>query len=346
MRVLLGAGESAIDRLDGAARARRTIDPRPIRSAFCQQRPLRASSRPSAPKPRPSSTIPPFPARRKISFGRRWNGYSTNSPRSAALRRPGCRWSAKRRSRKCRPGRTMPSSSTTRLSASSRSRRRARAATRANSPTRTTRGNGASSSPCRTSSIPTATASAFGATANPPGKIVLLEGDIETSGAKLKAPEALRALVADFLTWAPQPPTSARALAQTSARLCRLLRDEVLEEMAAGHGSLQGLKQDWRKLLFPEATDAQFADGYAQAVTFGLLMAQRVRHFAEGRRRTGGDPTAKNEHADRHGAQPPDPGRSQSAIAENLARHADPRPRRSELGDAQQGQAGSLALFL
>ena len=31
-------------------------------------------------------------------------------------------------------------------------------------------------------------------------KIVLLEGDIETSGAKLKAPETLRALVADFLT--------------------------------------------------------------------------------------------------------------------------------------------------
>ena len=64
-------------------------------------------------------------------------------------------------------------------------------------------------------------------------KIVLIEGDIETAGAKLKAPETLRALVTDFLTWAPQPPTSARALAETSARLCRLLRDEVLEEMAA-----------------------------------------------------------------------------------------------------------------
>ena len=106
------------------------------------------------------------------------------------------------------------------------------------------------------------------------GKIVLLDGDIETSGAKLKAPETLRALVADFLTWAPQPPTSAKALAQTSARLCRLLRDEVLEEMAAGHGSLQHLKEDWRALLFPDASDAQFADGYAQAVTFGLLMAR------------------------------------------------------------------------
>ena len=108
----------------------------------------------------------------------------------------------------------------------------------------------------------------------PASKIVLLEGDIETSGAKLKAPETLRALVADFLSWAPQPPTSAKALAQTSARLCRLLREEVLEEMAAGHGSLQHLKQDWRKLLFPDASDAQFADGYAQAVTFGLLTAR------------------------------------------------------------------------
>ncbi len=108
----------------------------------------------------------------------------------------------------------------------------------------------------------------------PAAKIVFLYGDIEASGAKLKAPETLRALVADFLSWAPQPPTSAKALAQTSARLCRLLREEVLEEMAAGHGSLQHLKEDWRKLLFPDASDAQFADGYAQAVTFGLLMAR------------------------------------------------------------------------
>ena len=31
---------------------------------------------------------------------------------------------------------------------------------------------------------------------------------------------------------------------------------------------------DWRKLLFPDATDERFADGYAQAVTFGMLMAR------------------------------------------------------------------------
>ncbi|MGA9602425.1 MAG: type ISP restriction/modification enzyme, partial [Methylocystis sp.] len=108
----------------------------------------------------------------------------------------------------------------------------------------------------------------------PSGKIVLFDGDVETAGAKLAAPETLRALFADFLTWTPQPPANAKALAQTSARLCRLLREEVLEQMALGHGSLTHLKQDWRKLLFPDASDEQFADGYAQAVTFGLLTAR------------------------------------------------------------------------
>jgi len=40
------------------------------------------------------------------------------------------------------------------------------------------------------------------------------------------------------------------------------------------HQGLTDLAKDWRKLLFPEAKDAQFADGYAQAVTFGLLVAR------------------------------------------------------------------------
>jgi hypothetical protein len=71
----------------------------------------------------------------------------------------------------------------------------------------------------------------------PAGKPVLLDGDLETAGAKLEAPETLRALFADFLNWTPQPPANAKALAQISARLCRLLREEVLEQMALGHGS-------------------------------------------------------------------------------------------------------------
>ena len=99
--------------------------------------------------------------------------------------------------------------------------------------------------------------------------IVRLEGNVESSGAKLAAPATLLPLVTDFLQWTPIPPKSAKGLAEVSARLCRLLRDEVVEQMALGSPGLTALAIDWRKLLFPQADDAQFADGYAQAVTFG-----------------------------------------------------------------------------
>ena len=106
------------------------------------------------------------------------------------------------------------------------------------------------------------------------GQVVRLDGDVETAGSKLAAPDTLLALIGDFLRWTPIPPKTAKQLAQVSARLCRLLRDEVVEQMASGSAGLTGLAEDWRKLLFPQADDAQFADGYAQAVTFGLLVAR------------------------------------------------------------------------
>jgi hypothetical protein len=104
--------------------------------------------------------------------------------------------------------------------------------------------------------------------------IVHLDGNVETAGAKLSAPDTLLPLITDFLRWNPIPPKTAKQLAEVSARLCRLLRDEVIEQMARASPGLTGLAKDWRKLLFPQADDAQFADGYAQAVTFGLLVAR------------------------------------------------------------------------
>jgi Type ISP C-terminal specificity domain/N-6 DNA Methylase len=104
--------------------------------------------------------------------------------------------------------------------------------------------------------------------------IVRLEGDIATSGANLDAPPSLLRLFDNFLRWEPLPPRNVKQLAELSARLCRLLRDEATEQMAIGSPALTALAADWRKVLFPDATDAQFADGYAQAVTFGLLMAR------------------------------------------------------------------------
>jgi hypothetical protein len=106
--------------------------------------------------------------------------------------------------------------------------------------------------------------------------VVHLDGDVESSGAKLAAPATLLPLISDFLRWAPIPPKTAKQLAQVSARLCRLLRDEVIEQMALGSAALTGLAHDWRALLFPQADDVQFADGYAQAVTFGLLVARAL----------------------------------------------------------------------
>ena len=105
---------------------------------------------------------------------------------------------------------------------------------------------------------------------------VALEGDIEKAGAKLAAPATLLGLFADFLGWAPIAPRTAKQLAGIAARLCRLLREEVTEELDRNNPGLASLSSEWRNLLFPEATNKQFADGYAQAVTFGLLVA-RVR---------------------------------------------------------------------
>ena len=121
-------------------------------------------------------------------------------------------------------------------------------------------------------------------------QVVQLEGDVETAGNKLSAPDGLLSLFADFFQWEPQPPRSAKELADTTARLCRLLREEVTEQLGRGSPSLTNLAEDWRRLLFPSATDEAFADGYAQAVTFGLLMARaRDIPLADGLDRVAGE---------------------------------------------------------
>jgi hypothetical protein len=106
------------------------------------------------------------------------------------------------------------------------------------------------------------------------GAVIRLDGDIDSSGAKLAGGAGLAGMFEAFLCWQPIAPSSAKELAHVSARLCRLLREEVAEELGRKGKAMTGLAADWRKLLFPEASDRQFADGYAQSVTFGLLMAR------------------------------------------------------------------------
>jgi hypothetical protein len=155
--------------------------------------------------------------------------------------------------------------------------------------------------------------------------IVHLQGNVESAGAKLAAPPTLLPLISDFLRWSPIPPKSAKQLAEVSARLCRLLRDQVIEQMALGNPGLTGLAKDWRKLLFPQADDAQFADGYAQAVTFGLLGGAGAGYFAGERHGSCCPGITQVEFIDRHRAAAADRGRVHTAIAQDLARHAAPR---------------------
>jgi len=105
--------------------------------------------------------------------------------------------------------------------------------------------------------------------------VIRLVGDIESSGDQLKPTAGLLRLFEKFLRWEPVPPRSARELAHVSARLCRLLREEVSEQLALGSEALTALATDWRKLLFPDASDDRFADGYAQAGPSGCLSPER-----------------------------------------------------------------------
>ncbi|WP_329133539.1 N-6 DNA methylase [Streptomyces sp. NBC_01476] len=119
------------------------------------------------------------------------------------------------------------------------------------------------------------------------GETVYLAGSLRTAGEKLAPadPGALDALLKQFLVWKPPPIKRVARLVQHVAPLCRLLRAAVLEQLVAESRSssrdddvrarpFTGLKNDWRRMLFPSADDVTFADGYAQAVTFALLLAR------------------------------------------------------------------------
>ena len=92
-----------------------------------------------------------------------------------------------------------------------------------------------------------------------------------------------------FCSNAPRPPATAQELARTTARLCRVLRNQILHTLETGGSEgLAAVAEDWRSLLFPEATDAEFADAYAQTITFGLIAAR-----AAGAGLTAGDSVAE-----------------------------------------------------
>lgn len=106
---------------------------------------------------------------------------------------------------------------------------------------------------------------------------VIFEGEPSIDGADAVSPatsEALGRLITAFITWAPLVPTRPRELARFLAPLTRVLRDDVSEALRRGSESLTALQDEWRAYLFPEVTDSQFADAYAQTVVSALLLAR------------------------------------------------------------------------
>ncbi|MEU7138766.1 type ISP restriction/modification enzyme [Nocardia sp. NPDC046473] len=117
------------------------------------------------------------------------------------------------------------------------------------------------------------------------GEIGLLAGDLASAGRRLAPTDAaLERLLTDFLLWRPAAPRSVRAVVADVAPLCRLLRDQVWETIQRettqpGRRPFTGLATEWRAILFPvpdpqRNADEVFADAYAQAVTFALLLAR------------------------------------------------------------------------
>lgn len=114
----------------------------------------------------------------------------------------------------------------------------------------------------------------------------LMGGTLNEAGGALLGSDRFEVIVNDFLRWEPLEITSVRKLVSTVAPLTRLLRGEVLDTLAAerrainspggklSHQLFLGMANEWKSLLFPGADDAEFADGYAQTVTFALLLAK------------------------------------------------------------------------
>ena len=115
------------------------------------------------------------------------------------------------------------------------------------------------------------------------GGVARLSGDpVSEGGAAVSAADAqaFADLLRGFLLWDPVLPLDRRgrmdleAFAAVLAPLCRMLREDVVDALGAGAPALVRLAAEWRQLLFPKATDAQFADSYAQTVAFALLLGR------------------------------------------------------------------------
>ena len=106
---------------------------------------------------------------------------------------------------------------------------------------------------------------------------VRLAGDLTADGPRavtLSDAQQLGGLLQTFFGWQPIAPATPKRLAETLAPLARLLRRDVLEALRDGDSAISQLRRDWRSVLFANADSHQFADAYAQTLTYALLLAR------------------------------------------------------------------------
>jgi hypothetical protein len=117
-----------------------------------------------------------------------------------------------------------------------------------------------------------------------PPLVARIEGDL--ARGNLRPTSGFKTLLRDFLEWRPDNPTSLGAIVRDIAPLCSLLRDQVNEILEReAHADRQPFTRtalEWQDILFATSgreregnrIETAFPDAYAQAVTFGLLLAR------------------------------------------------------------------------
>jgi len=103
----------------------------------------------------------------------------------------------------------------------------------------------------------------------------------DQSGNKLQAKETdkIAALLDQFLNYTGEIISSPEDLARQMARLTKAIRLATLTALGLeeSQGELHQLKQGFSEVLLPDLNDADFADMYAQTISYGLFAA-RVGH--------------------------------------------------------------------
>jgi hypothetical protein len=99
-----------------------------------------------------------------------------------------------------------------------------------------------------------------------PGEVVSV--DLEKQAASLSA------LAAQLFSWKASPPSSLKGLAEALAPLTAVLRDEIAAQLVDDSSQVHAASEEFRTALFPERSQDQIADAFAQVCAYSMLLAR------------------------------------------------------------------------